>query len=299
MITEIVDAHHHFWNPAALSIPWLNGTKASFGDPSQLRAIYTTREYMVDAAPLTIRASVHVEPAGNPADALLETFWLTGIGDATGLPDAIVAYCDVESPDLERMLDAQQRSPRLRGVRQRLNFDAASSRHIARSGDVMASQAFRDGLRRLAKRNLVFNLSIFAPQLPLAARLAAAVPECAIVLEHLGWPIAADAASFDAWRNGLAQFASAPNTTIKISGLWSIDRDWTPDIVSPWIRAAVEIFGEDRCLFGSNLPIEKLMCPLPRQVSIIETALSELGAASLHNIFVANTLRTYAICAAG
>jgi 2-polyprenyl-6-methoxyphenol hydroxylase-like FAD-dependent oxidoreductase len=66
-------------------------------------------------------------------------------------------------------------------------------------------------------------------------------------------------------------------------------------VITPWLRAAVEIFGEERCLFGSNLPIEKLMCPLPRQVAIIETALSDLGPASLHKIFVTNTLRVYAI----
>jgi predicted TIM-barrel fold metal-dependent hydrolase len=299
MITEVVDAHHHFWNPAALDVPWLNGTKASFGDPSQLRSLYTGREYRADAAPLKIKASVHVEPAGRPENSLLETFWLTGLGDGSGLPDGIVAYCDIEDPNLERVLDEQQRSPRLRGVRQRLNFDAATGRHIARSSNVMTSEAFRDGLRRVGRRNLVFNLSIFAPQLPTAAELARAVPECTIVLEHLGWPIATDPQSFDAWRDGMMQFAAAPNTAVKISGLWSIDRDWNQAVVDPWIRATVDIFGEDRCMFGSNLPIEKLMCPLPRQVSVIQSALADLGAAALEKIFVANTLRLYAIPAAG
>ncbi len=298
MITEIVDAHHHFWNPVALEIPWLNGNKASFGDPSQLRSLYTTREFRADAAPLSIRASVHVEPAGNSDNALLETFWLTGVGDASGLPDAIVAYCDIENPQLDHVLDRQQRSPRLRGVRQRLNYDAPSGRHIARSGDVMRSEAFRDGLRRVGKRNLVFNLSVFAPQLPMAAELAAAVPECTIALEHIGWPIDTSTRSFDAWREGMTQFASAPNTVVKISGLWSIDRAWMPEVVSPWIRAAVDIFGVDRCLFGSNLPIEKLMCPLARQVSIIEEALADRGAAELEKIFIFNALRIYAISAA-
>lgn len=298
MITEIVDAHHHFWNPAALEIPWLNGNKASFGDPSQLRSLYTTREFRADAAPLTVRASIHVEPAGNPDNTLLETFWLTGIGDASGLPDAIVAYCDIESSDLEHALDALQRSPRLRGVRQRLNYDAPSGRHIARSGDVMRSKTFHDGLRRVGKRSLVFNLSVFAPQLPMAAELAAAVPGCTMVLEHLGWPIDASPGGFDAWREGMTLFAAAPNTAVKISGLWSIDRAWKPDVVSPWIRAAVDIFGADRCLYGSNLPIEKLMCPLPRQVSTIESALADLGAAALEKIFVSNALRIYAVAAA-
>jgi predicted TIM-barrel fold metal-dependent hydrolase len=295
MITEIVDAHHHFWNPGALDIPWLNGNKASFGNPSQLRSLYTTREFRADAMPLSIRASVHVEPAGNPDNALLETFWLQGVGDASGLPDAIVAYCDIENPRLDHVLDAQQRSPRLRGVRQRLNYDAPSGRHIARSGDVMESKTFREGLRSVGERNLVFNLSIFAPQLPMAAELAAAVPECTIVLEHLGWPIDTGPRSFDAWREGMTQLAAVPNTAVKISGLWSIDRAWKPEVVSPWIRTAVDMFGADRCLFGSNLPIEKLMCPLPQQVSIIETALADRGAATLDKIFVSNALRVYAI----
>jgi predicted TIM-barrel fold metal-dependent hydrolase len=295
MITDIVDAHHHFWNPAALDIPWLAGSKASFGDPAQIRSLYTTSEYRADAAPLTVRASVHVEPAGSPADALLDTFWATGVGDASGLPDAIVAYCDIESPDLDRVLDEQQRSARLRGVRQRLNFDEPSGRRIARSGDLMASRVFRDGLRTVAKRNLVFNLSIFAPQLPEAAKLAEAVPDCVFVLEHLGWPIATDARAFDEWRAGMLLLAAAPNVSVKISGLWAIDRHWTPEVVDPWIRATVEIFGEDRCLFGSNLPIEKLMCPLPRQVATITAALSDFGPACLDKMFVSNALGVYSI----
>ena len=80
-----------------------------------------------------------------------------------------------------------------------------------------------------------------------------------------------------------------------LDGMEIKKRNWTPDVVAPWIRATVETFGEDRCLFGSNLPIEKLMCPLPRQVSIIASALSHLGPAALHKIFVANALRVYAI----
>ncbi len=290
---EIVDSHQHFWHPGVVDIPWLSGQKASFGDPAQIRGIYTPQEYLRDAAPLTIRSTVHVEAAARPEDALIEAIWATGIADAACLPSAIVAYADLESAALGGHLDLLGRSPLLRGVRMRLNFDEPTGRKIARSADVMAGDAFRRGLRAVAARGLVFNLSIFSTQLPAAAELAAAVPEATLVLEHFGWPASADADGYATWKKGMALLAAHSNVCVKVSGLWAVDREWRADRIAPWVKETFALFGPKRCMFGSNLPIEKLMCPLPRQVEILVDILSAQSAADRHDFFVANATRVY------
>src|ERR1700677_5061962 len=123
MQMEIVDSHQHFWHPGLVDIPWLSGQKASFGDPSQIRGDYLPADYRRDAAPLDIRATVHIEAACRPEHSLIATIWATGVADAAGLPSAIVAYADLESADLSAKLDLLGRSPFLRGIRMRLNFD--------------------------------------------------------------------------------------------------------------------------------------------------------------------------------
>jgi predicted TIM-barrel fold metal-dependent hydrolase len=293
MHMEIVDSHQHFWHPGVVDIPWLSGQKASFGDPARIRGLYTPKEYLRDAEPLQIRGTVHVEAACRPEHALIEAVWATGIADAAGLPSAIVAYADLESADLDAHLAVLERSPLLRGVRMRLNFDEATGRKIARAPDVMASEAFRKGLRTVAAQGLVFNLSIFSTQLPAAAELAAAVPEATLVLEHFGWPVSADADSFAGWKKGMALLAAHSSVHVKISGFWAVDREWRQDRIAPWVKETFALFGPKRCMFGSNLPIEKLMCPLPRQVEILSNILAAESAADVHDFFVANATRTY------
>jgi predicted TIM-barrel fold metal-dependent hydrolase len=290
---EIVDAHHHLWHSGLLNIPWLDGPKASFGDPALLRGPYRPAEYLKDVAPLNVVATVHLCTECLPTQAIYETMWLTGVADGCGLPSAIIASVDLEAPDFQAALDMHARSPLLRGVRYRLNYDEPSGRRIARSADMMDGQAFRDGLRILASRNLLFELSVFAPQLPKAAQLAAAVPEVTLALNQLGWPIAADRAAFEQWRNGMAALAKHRNVVVKIAGFWSIDREWREERIAPWVKETLSLFGSDRCLFGSSLPIEKLFCTVPRQVEILTNILSGEPQSVRDDIFRSTAARVY------
>lgn len=298
MTIDIIDSHQHFWNSALVPIPWLSAPAASFGDPSALKRVYTPADYRRDAGALRIVGTVHVEPGARPQDEMLETAWLTGLSDGGGLPSALVAYADVTAPDLEAELTALARSPLLRGVRMRLNFDEASGRRMTRSDHVMEDDDFRRGLALVAARGLVFNLSVFAPQLAMAARLATAMPAVTLVLEHVGWPLATDKDGFRAWRAGMAALSACPNVFVKVSGFWAIDRAWRPEAIEPWVKETFALFGFRRCLFGSNLPIEQLMCPLPRQVEILSGFLAGASDADRADFFAENARRLYRLPAA-
>jgi L-fuconolactonase len=109
----------------------------------------------------------------------------------------------------------------------------------------------------------VFDLVVRAEQLPACARLAAALPEVSFVLDHLGKPRLdpgggpGTAARLAAWERDLAELAARPNVTAKLSGLVTEARwdAWRPDDLRPAVDHALEVFGPDRLMFGSDWPV--------------------------------------------
>ena len=97
---RIVDAHHHLWDLDACHYPWLTarGVTRFFGDPTPIQKDYLVADLRDDAADYELAASVHVQVGVAPGDELKETAWLQETGDDTGLPSAIVAYCELDSP---------------------------------------------------------------------------------------------------------------------------------------------------------------------------------------------------------
>jgi predicted TIM-barrel fold metal-dependent hydrolase len=290
---DIVDAHHHLWNTRLIDIPWLMGSHASFGDPAALRVPYRPADYKRDLGGVNVLATVHLCTEAVPAHAVHETMWLTGVHDGSGLPTALIGWADPEAADFETLLDTHARSPLLRGIRYRLNYDEPSGRRIARSADMMERDTFRRGLRLLGRRNLAFELSVFAPQLEQAAELATAVPEVTFVLNQLGWPIASDREAFEQWRRGMAVIAKQDNVVAKIAGFWSIDREWQKDKIGPWVKEGYALFGPERCLYGTALPIEKLFCAVPRQIELLTSILASESGSAIEQVFKSTAARVY------
>jgi predicted TIM-barrel fold metal-dependent hydrolase len=52
--------------------------------------------------------------------------------------------------------------------------------------------------------------------------------------------------------------ASLPNVYCKISGPGMFDHVWTVESIRPIVESCIEIFGAERCMFGSNFPVDKL-----------------------------------------
>jgi predicted TIM-barrel fold metal-dependent hydrolase len=63
---------------------------------------------------------------------------------------------------------------------------------------------------------------------------------------------------FSAWKTGMLRLAAAPNVACKISGLGMGDWTWTTETIRPYVLAAIDAFGVDRCMFASNFPVDKL-----------------------------------------
>ena len=91
-----------------------------------------------------------------------------------------------------------------------------------------------------------------------AAGLAEACPKVTLVLQHAGMLEDLSPAGRAVWRAGMVRLSACPNVVCKLSGLGTFIHRNEPAHIAGIVAEALSIFGADRCLFGSNFPIEKL-----------------------------------------
>jgi Amidohydrolase len=56
----------------------------------------------------------------------------------------------------------------------------------------------------------------------------------------------------------LAELAAKPNVATRLDVVGTTFGAWTAERLRPWLVAVVDLFGPDRCMLGSDLPIERL-----------------------------------------
>jgi predicted TIM-barrel fold metal-dependent hydrolase len=274
----IVDAHHHIWRRADLA--WLNGPMLPriFGPYEPIRRDYLAREYAEQAAAAGIGQSVYVQANWPLERSLDEVRWVQSQHDETGWPHAIVGSADLFSPDAVDTLEAQaEASPLMRGTRLQLHWHENEQYRYASAPDRMHDPVFRENVARLAALDWVFELQVFAPQFADAAKLVADHPDVTFVLIHAGMP----EGDLDAWRAGLEeQLAPLGNLAVKLSGQGTFIHRVDPDLIERVARTSLEVFGPDRCMFGSNFPIESLWTDLGALVGAWRAVLPEEALSS-------------------
>lgn len=298
-MNPIVDAHHHLWDLDACRYPWLmaKGEQRFFGDPTPIQKNYLVSDLRADAGERELVASVHVQVGVAPGDELEETRWLQATAERHGLPSAIVAYCDLESPDAPERLAEQKMYERVRGVRQIIGRsdeeDAATG-----SGALLENPRWRERLHGLSQLGLTFDLQLTPRQTPRAAEVVADAAPTRVALCHCGSPWDQSTQGLRAWRAGIDLLAQLPNVVCKISGLGMFDHQWTVDSIRPIVEGCIDAFGADRCMFGSNFPVDKLHADYGAVWDAYEKIVEPLTADHQQRLFRETALEFYRIDAA-
>jgi predicted TIM-barrel fold metal-dependent hydrolase len=157
----------------------------------------------------------------------------------------------------------------------------------------MSDPAWRRGYALLARHRLSFDLQTPWWHLKQAAALNSAFPETLIVLNHTGLPRNRSTEELAGWRAAMSHFAAAPNVAVKISGLGEPGRAWSAERNRRVILDTIEIFGEDRCMFASNFPVDSLVGSLATIYSGFADITKTLGSAVQAKLFADNARRIY------
>ena len=294
-MTDIVDGHHHIWRQADLA--WLSGPMQPriFGPYEPIRRDYPIAEYLDDLAGSSVTRSVYVQtnwPNGRFED---EAAWVQQTANEHGWPHGLVAYADFSVDDIRPQLDRLSRYPLMRGVRMQLHWHENPLYRFASRPDLCADPVIRRNVARLADYGWSFDLQVFAPQMADAAGLAEACPNVTFILQHAGMWEDLSPQGRDAWRAGMTRLAKCPNVVTKLSGLGTFIHRNDAAHIGNVLDDTVSIFGAERCLFGSNFPIEKLWTSYRDLVEAYRTAAARLRLEQRESIFRTTAMRVYRI----
>ncbi|MYV99951.1 amidohydrolase family protein [Streptomyces sp. SID3343] len=276
----MIDAHHHLWDPTTADYPWMDGPEMA---PIRRRFDVEDLRPLLRAAGVdrTIVVEAHASDAETAAMLALTTQPSTPIA-------GVVGWTDLTAPG---RLEAVARLRELPGGRALVGFrhqvQSEPDPDWLRRGDVLR------GLAALADADLAYDLVVQPHQLPGATHAAREVPGLTFVLDHLGKPdIAAGAA---VWRGQVAALAALPNTYCKLSGLvteadW---KTWTPEELRPYVETALDLFGPERCMYGSDWPVCLLAADYARVHATLRACLPTLTAAEDAAIMGGTAARAY------
>ena len=292
-MTVIVDAHHHIWRQDDL--PWLKGPMQPriFGPYEPIRRDYPIAEYLSDISGSGVAQSVYVQTNWPKTEFEAEAAWVQHTHDEAGWPHALVAYADLTVEDARPQLDRLAAYPLMRGVRMQLHWHENPMYRFAASANLCDDPVIQRNVARLADYGWAFDLQVFAGQMASAARLAEACPNVTFVLQHAGMWEDLSPQGRDLWREGMSRLAAQPNVVSKLSGLGTFLHRNDPSHIAEVMRETVALFGAERCLFGSNFPIEKLWTSYADLIAAYVEAAEPLNAAQRNAIFAATARRVY------
>ncbi len=280
----LIDTHLHVWDLAdpRLTYSYLapDFVHPQLGDISGLRRNFSVADFRADVGRVRVERAVHVQAAFGTADPYDETAFVDEVMRADGFPTVMVVSTDLTATDVDAQLERHTRHPAVRGVRDQ------------RDSDTLSSPEYVRGCARLVAHGLHLEVEHWDDLTPVAD-VANALPELAIVLDHAGRPSSLDEATRLEWSRSIEQVAAAPNTWCKVSGLDMADPRWTLDRITAFVETCIEVFGVERCFFGSNWPVQRLYSSYEVLVTAIRLATSGLSASEQHALFVGNAERMY------
>jgi len=289
----MIDAHFHIWRQADL--PWLTGPMQPriFGPYDPIRRDYPVTEYLDDIAGQGITKAVYVQANWSPDRAEAEVQWLDDTALASGWPMGIVGYADMTVADVRPALDRLARSPRLRGIRQQFHWHENPMYRFAAHADLCRDATVQRNIGYLADYGWSFDLQVFADQLPGACDLLDACPRTPFILQHAGMLEDTTPRGRADWQSAMEEYSRRPNAYCKLSGFGTFLHRNDPAHIQWLVGACVALFGAERCLWGSNFPIEKLWTTYPALVGAYHDATATLSDAQRRDIFNDTASRVY------
>jgi L-fuconolactonase len=278
---NIVDAHHHLWDPADRSYPWLDAAPLA-----AIRRPYRLDDLRRNAERAGVRHTVLVQTVPEVAET---RDFLAVARESAGLVAGVVGWVDLTNPAVAQTLDELRAVPggeHLVGIRHQVQ-DEAEPRWLLRP-DVVR------GLRAVAAAGLAYDLLVLPHQLPDAIAAVERVPEGRFVLDHAGKP-PIRSSDVEPWATHLHQLARQDNVDCKLSGLVT-EADWDGWEVAhlrPFAEVVLAAFGPGRVIAGSDWPVCELAATYEQVWDVTAQLVSALNAGERQDVLAGAAARCY------
>ncbi|BAN27735.1 amidohydrolase family protein [Caballeronia insecticola] len=295
----IADAHQHFFDIERNYYPWLADKPVRnfrYGNYDNIRRTFLPDDYFRAAGHHKVVKTVLIEGEWDPSDPLGELRWVESLHREHGFPHAMSGQAWLDREDVDVVLDAYGGHPLVKGIRHKPtavsradytdNFVAPGS---------MRDPKWRDGYAKLQAHGLLFELQVFWWHLREAVELARDFPATQIVINHTGLPSDRSKEGLSAWRQALECVAREPNVHLKISGICIPGQHWSVESNGPVVRAAIDVFGVQRCSFASNHPVDGVVDRLTDIFDGFKQIVRTRSVEDRLSLFYDNTVRLYGL----
>lgn len=273
-----IDTHQHLIYPDHFSYDWTAGFPALAGQ------VFRAEEYRAAAAQSAISEAIFMEVDVPWEQAASEAaFFCSLADDPTNGISGVIAACRPESENFAADLEATAH-PRLVGYRRVLH---------TQPDELSTTPLFRKNVSRIGKSGLTFDLCLLPRQLANGAALIDACPDTRFILDHCGVP---DIASGDLafWREQLREISRRPNLACKISGIIAyVAGEITADTLRPVVEHAIDCFGWDRIVWGSDWPVCNLTRDLASWTGLLGEILADCSEDELAGLYHRNAREIY------
>jgi L-fuconolactonase len=275
----VIDAHQHFWELGRFNYDWLNERPLE-----PIRNSYLPPDLKTHLDANGVDRSIFVQTQHN----LEENRWILQFCEEYDFLAGMVGWVDLAGPDCESQLEEFRNNPHFVGVRH-VTHDEPDDDFIIRE-DIIR------GLRVLEKHGVPFDLLFFVKHLKHAQTLGEALPNLPMVIDHLAKPEIKDG-RIDNWEANFRAAARFPNIYCKISGMvteadW---KHWKAEDLMPYIEIALEAFGPERCMYGSDWPVCELAGSYERVVGAAREVFGSLSQTEQELIFGGTAQKFYGI----
>lgn len=267
----IIDSHQHFWQVGRFDYPWMS---------SDLGVLY--RDYLpADLVPILERNGVEKTVVVQASNSVAETTWLLELADANPFIAGVVGWVDLMSADIDFVSH-----PKFKGVRHLVESEP--------NDDWLVQPAVLSGLKKLSSRGCAYDLLVHTRHLKYVPQVAESCPELKFVVDHLAKPPIARN-EIKEWAEAMKRVAAFQNIHCKLSGLvteanWTA---WQTDDLRPYVDEALNLFGVERMMFGSDYPVCLLASSYDRMLESFQELVKDLSAADRDQIFSTNAQRFY------
>jgi L-fuconolactonase len=269
-----IDAHQHFWIYNQKDFNWIDDSMAG------IRRNFLPEDLQPELKANAFDGSVVVQTC----QTLEETRWLLKLAEHNPSILGVVGWADLRSPDIQSQLTSLTRSPKLVGLR-----------HIVQSEPddrFLLQPDFLRGISALEEFRLAYDILIYPKHLPVALDFVQRFPRQRFVLDHLAKP-PIKSGEISSWAKGIRALAVSPNVFCKLSGLvteadW---KHWTPEHITPYLDVALESFGEERLMIGSDWPVCLVAASYSRAVRVVKDYVSRLSPNSRAAVLGGNAAR--------
>ncbi len=276
----IVDSHVHLYDIKRLSYAWLRGVP-------KINRNYGPADFHRARAEVEVEKYVFAEVAVDPGLHLEEARFVQELADADPKLAGMIAHLPLEKgPAVEQDILALKKFRSLRGIRRLIETE--------RNPAFCLEPPFLAALRLLPRHDLTFDICVKQFAMTYALELVRRCPEVSFVLDHIGKPDIKNGLR-EPWWSQLRELARFPNVVCKLSGVISEadHASWTAEQVKPYMAHAIDCFGFDRILYGSDWTVSELTHTYPDWVAIIDVVVAGSSDSEKRKLYRDNAIRIY------